>query len=121
MFWERYTVCDGTNPSFTPAYPPGEVRACLWDWVEPPGSVAGHAQWPVYGDYVPPTQSNFPLPQIRPQVGFCDWSAANTGHTGGVQVALCDGSVRNVSPGVSQTTWQAANTTQGGEVLGSDW
>jgi Tfp pilus assembly protein PilE len=38
-----------------------------------------------------------------------------------VQVALCDGSVRSVSPGVKFATWQAAFTRDGGEVLGDDW
>jgi hypothetical protein len=38
-----------------------------------------------------------------------------------VAVALCDGSVRTISVGLSFTTWQAACTRDGGEVLGSDW
>jgi prepilin-type N-terminal cleavage/methylation domain-containing protein len=116
FFSERYAVCDGTS------YPSsGTVRACLWDWNEP-GAQAGHAQWPIYSDYVDPLGNTaFPLPQIRPQVGQCDWQAPNTGHSAGVSVALGDGSARTVSPGVSQATWQAAHTPQGGEVLGNDW
>jgi len=44
------------------------------------------------------------------------------GHAvGGVQVSLWDGSVRNVSLGVSSGTFSAACTPQGNEVLGSDW
>ncbi len=38
-----------------------------------------------------------------------------------VQVALCDGSVRAVSPAIKFATWQAAFTRAGGEVLGADW
>jgi prepilin-type N-terminal cleavage/methylation domain-containing protein len=120
MFSERYAVCDGRGPGYTPSYPPGQLRACLWDWNEPPGD-AGHAQWPVYGDYIPPTQANFPLPQIRPPVGFCDWATINTGHSGGPLVGMCDGSVRTVSSGVSSATWRAANTAKSGDILGSDW
>jgi prepilin-type N-terminal cleavage/methylation domain-containing protein/prepilin-type processing-associated H-X9-DG protein len=126
IFIERYTVCDGTlAPNSSLAYvptfnPSGVLRACLWDWNEPPAA-AGHAQWPVYADYVPPSAPNFPLPQIKPPIGYCDWSAANTGHTGGVNVAMCDGSARTVSATISRVTWQAANTPDGGEVLGSDW
>ncbi len=41
IFYERYAVCDGTNPAFAPAYPPGEVRACLWDWCEPAAQQLG--------------------------------------------------------------------------------
>jgi prepilin-type N-terminal cleavage/methylation domain-containing protein/prepilin-type processing-associated H-X9-DG protein len=117
LFAERYTVCDGTQIPNS-----GTLRACLWDWNEPPGSTPGHAQWPIYDEFLDPSGSTaFPLPQIKPSAGHCDFQATNTGHTGGMQVALCDGSVRTISSGMSQPTWQAANTPQGGEVLGSDW
>jgi prepilin-type N-terminal cleavage/methylation domain-containing protein len=117
LFAERYTVCDGTQI----ASPTAALRACLWDWNEP-GTVAGHAQWPIYDAFLDPSGNTaFPLPQIKPAVGFCDFQATNTGHTGGMQAALCDGSVRTITSGVSQPTWQAVNTPQGGEVLASDW
>jgi prepilin-type N-terminal cleavage/methylation domain-containing protein len=44
------------------------------------------------------------------------------GHSvGGVQVSLFDGSVRNVSAGVSTGTFYAACTPASNDVLGSDW
>jgi prepilin-type N-terminal cleavage/methylation domain-containing protein len=42
-------------------------------------------------------------------------------NTGGVQAALCDGSVRLITTSISVPTWSAAVTPDGGEVLGSDW
>lgn len=39
-------------------------------------------------------------------------------HTGGVQVALADGSVRFISNNVDRLTWQHLGTPSGGEVLG---
>ncbi|HEV3236122.1 MAG TPA: H-X9-DG-CTERM domain-containing protein, partial [Gemmataceae bacterium] len=42
-------------------------------------------------------------------------------HTGTMNVALGDGSVRGLSTGMSGVTWWAACTPAGGEVLGSDW
>ncbi len=48
-------------------------------------------------------------------------TTANSGHTQGVNVALCDGSVRFVTYGISLYTWRALGTCNGGEVLGSDW
>ncbi len=39
----------------------------------------------------------------------------------GVNVAVCDGSVRFVSSNISLVTWRAALTRSGGEVLGNDW
>jgi type II secretory pathway pseudopilin PulG len=38
-----------------------------------------------------------------------------------VNVALCDASVRAISVKISKTTWQAAATRNGGEVLGNDF
>jgi hypothetical protein len=38
-----------------------------------------------------------------------------------MQVVLADGSVRMLSAGMSGTTWWAAVTPAGREVLGSDW
>jgi prepilin-type N-terminal cleavage/methylation domain-containing protein/prepilin-type processing-associated H-X9-DG protein len=42
-------------------------------------------------------------------------------HIGGINAAMADGSVRFVSQGVSNATWAAVLTPNGGEVLGSDW
>jgi prepilin-type N-terminal cleavage/methylation domain-containing protein len=61
--------------------------------------------------------------QVRPTpfAGNCDPTRAATAHPGGIQVGLADGSVRTLSAGVSGSTWWAAVTPAGGEVLGSDW
>jgi prepilin-type processing-associated H-X9-DG protein len=48
-------------------------------------------------------------------------TTANSGHTNGVNLCLCDGSVRFVPNSVSLTTWRAVGSRNGGEVLGSDW
>ena len=56
--------------------------------------------------------------QTRPVPNQCQVSVTQTGHTGGMQVALGDGSVRTVTSGVSPTTWASAITPAGGEVLG---
>jgi prepilin-type N-terminal cleavage/methylation domain-containing protein/prepilin-type processing-associated H-X9-DG protein len=42
-------------------------------------------------------------------------------HSGGVNIGLCDGSVRFVSNGISLGTWRAVCSAQGGEVLPNDW
>jgi prepilin-type N-terminal cleavage/methylation domain-containing protein len=41
--------------------------------------------------------------------------------SGGLQIALADGSVRSCSSSLSQQTWYYACTPNGGEVLGSNW
>jgi prepilin-type N-terminal cleavage/methylation domain-containing protein len=53
--------------------------------------------------------------------GPCDRRVATSPHTAGMNVGLGDGSVRFVTASISGTTWWAACTPAGGEVLGSDW
>ncbi len=59
--------------------------------------------------------------------GYPDWTArrviytARSYHSGGVNMLLGDGSVKFVTNGISQQTWQAASSPNGGEVLGNDW
>jgi prepilin-type processing-associated H-X9-DG protein len=47
--------------------------------------------------------------------------AARSLHTNGVNVALCDGSVRFVTNAVSITTWRALGSASGGDILGNDF
>jgi prepilin-type N-terminal cleavage/methylation domain-containing protein/prepilin-type processing-associated H-X9-DG protein len=46
------------------------------------------------------------------------YNAARSRHTGGVNAALCDGSVRFISNNIDLATWQGLGTMNGGEVLG---
>ena len=60
-----------------------------------------------------------PNPYLNPNV--CDGTRASSPHAGGINVSLGDASVRFLAQGLSGTTWWAACTPAGGEVLGSDW
>lgn len=46
---------------------------------------------------------------------------ARSYHPSGVNVSLCDGSVRFIYDGISLSTWRALSTSQGLEVLGNDF
>ncbi len=46
--------------------------------------------------------------------------AARSRHPGGVNVALCDGSVRFITDNIAIDTWRAMSTTKGGEVVSND-
>ena len=48
-------------------------------------------------------------------------TTANSNHTNGVNVTLCDGSVRFVSNAISLATWRAVGSRDENEVLGTDW
>ena len=43
---------------------------------------------------------------------------ARSRHTGGVNVALCDGSARFVSNDIAWATWQALGTSRAGDIVG---
>jgi prepilin-type processing-associated H-X9-DG protein len=45
---------------------------------------------------------------------------ARSFHPGGVNASMCDGSVPFIKNSINITTWMAAGTTQGGEVISSD-
>jgi prepilin-type N-terminal cleavage/methylation domain-containing protein/prepilin-type processing-associated H-X9-DG protein len=65
---------------------------------------------------------------VPPNTTNCVWLAnltfaitASSNHTNGVNVLLCDGSVRFVTNSVSLTTWRALGTRNGGDLVGSDF
>jgi prepilin-type N-terminal cleavage/methylation domain-containing protein len=72
------------------------------------------------GPYTSGTGSKFQV-QPTPFLGNCDPRRTSTAHTGGMMVCLADASVRTLAPSMSGTTWWAAVTPAGGEVLGPDW
>jgi prepilin-type N-terminal cleavage/methylation domain-containing protein/prepilin-type processing-associated H-X9-DG protein len=60
--------------------------------------------------------------QVQPQVfTTCDPSRGQSSHSGGMNVALGDGSVRFVSASISPATWAAACDPRDGDILGPDW
>ena len=48
------------------------------------------------------------------------WAAARSKHTGGVNAAFADGSVRFIRDGINPDTWKALGTKAGGEVAALD-
>jgi prepilin-type N-terminal cleavage/methylation domain-containing protein len=59
--------------------------------------------------------------QGGPSPQQCNWYVTQGPHTGGMEVGLADGSVRNLGQGISVTTWTYACMPSDGQVLGPDW
>ncbi len=65
-------------------------------------------------------------PTLVPQTGVgnpanCDWFNPSSSHTAGLNVGLGDASVRFISAGIGQLTFNIALVPDDGLVLGSDW
>jgi len=93
-----------------------------------PGVVAkGYNYWQDWGSVIACSLAGQPTGptvsfQVQPlPIGQGCGSIASTGHTGGIQCALGDGSVRFVALGLSSATWWAALTPANGDLLGPDW
>jgi prepilin-type N-terminal cleavage/methylation domain-containing protein len=111
MFAERYGVCGYYQGSTS--YPPGS-GGNVWNWW------GEDTAQPAFAVYSRGPGSLFQVQPIPYQTN-CDVTRASTPHTGGMQVALCDASVRNLAQGLSGTTWWAACTPNNGDILGPDW
>jgi prepilin-type N-terminal cleavage/methylation domain-containing protein len=61
------------------------------------------------------------IPQFAPTLQIADKRLVQGAHTNQVLALLMDGSVRGVSSGITQLTWQYALQPSDGQVLGSDW
>jgi hypothetical protein len=79
--------------------------------------------FPVTKGTPPTTVASFPGHTFQAAPGRlrCNTFIAQTPHVAGMLAAMCDGSVRTLSPGMSEATYWGAVTPSGGEVLGNDW
>jgi prepilin-type N-terminal cleavage/methylation domain-containing protein/prepilin-type processing-associated H-X9-DG protein len=73
----------------------------------------------MYCDLNIPTNHPDRLHCVRNREDGNQWAAARSRHTGGVNAAMADGSVRFVTNSINLTTWQALGTKSGGEVAGN--
>ena len=67
-------------------------------------------------DYPP----NHPMTATANRANGQVWASARSSHTGGVNAAFADGSVKFIRNTISQTVWSAANTLAGGETFTLD-
>jgi prepilin-type N-terminal cleavage/methylation domain-containing protein len=80
----------------------------------------GLGNWPhraTFADMLDCGPGSEALFQVAPRPAACDPGLPQTPHPGGMLAALADGSVRQLSRGISPATFWAAVTPDGGEVL----
>lgn len=128
FYTEHYRVCrsvvfDLFSISNSSRYRPEfEYGVGGWTGTAPTFADAGYSGWhpdePPVADYAPITTGNPPrstsldnvMFQVRPAVEACDPRVPNAASARGLQVAMGDGSVRTVRPGVSPYVFWAAVT-----------
>ncbi len=116
-------------PRLRDSFPDGKSNTLLFATKYMNCGRNGGSLWLDPGKNAPdsPTAATFgasmALWQAAPTLADCDPLAGTavsfTKKT--IQVALCDASVRTVSLGISQATWQAAHTPGANDRLGGDW
>jgi prepilin-type N-terminal cleavage/methylation domain-containing protein/prepilin-type processing-associated H-X9-DG protein len=111
LFGEGYSMCD-TRP-----------RIALYSWYYHNFGVddVGTPNTLMFQDR-PTTQvhTDCPSSPIGCPDGCNNWTA-QSGHRGGMNVCLADGSVRVVNPGISQASWTAALLPRDNQNPGNDW
>jgi prepilin-type N-terminal cleavage/methylation domain-containing protein len=75
--------------------------------------------WPYY--YTNANYLALPLPQFAPSLGDCDSMRMQSPYAGAFLVSMGDGSVRSVSPSVSQYSWNLALNPSDGKVFDATW
>jgi prepilin-type N-terminal cleavage/methylation domain-containing protein len=114
-WFERYAVCQGGDSLW--------VESNQQQWYQE----ANHPNTITVNNYNGGNQYNsngaftLPVPQFMPSIANCDPGRVHAHGAGGIVCGLGDGSVRLVSSGVSQSTWNRAVFPADGLVLGSDW
>ena len=90
----------------------------MYTWVagEPRCTSCNH-YYPPNDDAHPDCVSNFTSGGEYGSTGH-GLSTARSKHVGGVNAAMCDGSVRFISENIAMSIWRNLATRQGGEVLG---
>jgi prepilin-type N-terminal cleavage/methylation domain-containing protein len=98
-------------------------------WAWPAVGTNGLAGGATYGPYSPDPAycpggalygANFPMPQAG-NVNQIDPTTFSSAHSGIINAAMMDGSVRSISISISQMTWNRVLVPDDGQVLGSDW
>ncbi|MBY0458647.1 MAG: DUF1559 domain-containing protein [Gemmataceae bacterium] len=96
-------ACDGASGVFS------GIRGAKW--------IDGHYGNTLYNHYYPPNPpGKWDCGNGSHNKGL---STARSAHTGGVNLLLCDGSVRFVRDSIDLATWRAISTRSGGEVFGN--
>jgi prepilin-type N-terminal cleavage/methylation domain-containing protein len=113
----------GCFPGFPTINPQSGTSENFMSWPYPAYPNTMGPYWP-NPDMLPGQanyQGSFPLPQLSVGPMEADPNLCQSYHTGVMNIALMDGSVRNIGPGLGLKTWSNALHPADGQILGPDW
>jgi prepilin-type processing-associated H-X9-DG protein len=104
-------------PGSTPPYNPTQWTGACWS-----GSHAGTLHFNAYNHFMTPNSISCSASNSwgGEPGGQNDLLTATSGHPGGVNVCMCDGSVKFIKDSISAPTWWALGSRNQGEVISSD-
>jgi len=111
------TACNGVwATAATSTAGTGNNRGQFWG--------IGSPGYTFFNTVVTPNSTKYPWSACRTDTNagadYASFINATSNHSGGVNVAFCDGSVHFIKDSIDQTTWWSLGTKAGGEVLSSD-
>ena len=120
FFAERYSSCGATGLPLSDEnvlnYSSGWASAS-WDGFRPVFCVNNELHRPELPGYHPCCM----FQETPHPTNNCDNGRAHTPHSGAMNVAVADGSVRSISTDISETTWVYACDPRDGQVISEDW
>ena len=104
-----YQICKSAAPKLGGTYAPGDASGCFWTNGAPCTNLYNHVMTPNTWSCATANTWN-------------DLSAATAGsrHSGGVNCAMMDGSVRSIKNSISVQIWRSLGTRAGGETVSAD-
>lgn len=127
MFAEHYAKCGSTGFNYWVSLRAGSNsygfrRATFADGGTSPTHLLLEDVHPVTTGTSPVSRSSIPgvTFQVRPPLSGCDPTLPQTPHSGGMIVALADGSIRIIAPNVANEVFWGMVTPAGGEVTSLD-
>jgi prepilin-type N-terminal cleavage/methylation domain-containing protein len=126
MYTTRLAVCERQPCPYRPSYSGPFYNIAPYanasDWYEWMPVINYWKNGPASTGYLTGADTKFQVnPTWAGRTATCDFRLPTQTGSGGILVALADGSVRVVTSGITGQTWYAAMTPTGGEVLGGDW
>jgi prepilin-type N-terminal cleavage/methylation domain-containing protein/prepilin-type processing-associated H-X9-DG protein len=122
------TECAGCFPSYPSVDPQSGTLENWMSWPYPCYTNTLGCYWPNPDEL--PGQANFvpysattgyPLPQIGTTAQFANPNLCQSFHPGAMNIAMMDGSVRQINDDISQSNWNYALDPADNQILDSNW